>query len=148
MGKTLDKTRIIRFHAALGAANLRDQKANLLEGYGVESTKDLTAAQADDLTARLNRIAKQRTAAKGGEVKSEVRRLRSVVMTLLNKLGIYATNGDWTRVNAYLLDKRIAGKVLYELEVSELKALNKKLRKLVRDKERAAEEVKFLETNN
>lgn len=123
----LDNRRIRRFHAALSAAKLQAQKANLLAGYGVESSKDLTAAQADELTARLTEIAKT----KKKDSPQPLRRQRSIVMTVMNELGIYATAGDWTRVNEFLLQPRIAGKLLYEMNEEELKALQKKLRAMV-----------------
>lgn len=138
----LDKRRIRRFHAALSAANLQSQKVNLLSGYGVESTKDLTPEQADELIARLTDIGKS----KKKDAPKPIRQHRSIVMTLINELGIYATNGDWKRVNKFLLNPRIAGKLLYEMDLTELKKLQKKLRVMIKNRKAEKQEVK--ETNN
>lgn len=45
--------KIQRFHALLHRANLMQQKRNILNGYGVESTKDLSDFELDGLIAWL-----------------------------------------------------------------------------------------------
>lgn len=140
----LDKGRIRRFHAALNAAGLRNQKANILAGFDVESTKDLTAKQADECIGKFNVM----VAEKKKEAPADIRRHRSIVLTLLNKLGIYVTNGDWGRVNAFLENPRIAGKQMYKMNIDELKALQRKLRVMVKAHDAKAQEIKFLATNN
>jgi hypothetical protein len=95
-------------------------RGDILSAYGVESTKDLTNEQLDELikkySAEYNRPATD-----------AVSKLRSRVMTELNKIGIYATNNDWDAVNRYLLSNKIAGKLLFQLSEQELKDLLKKL---------------------
>ena len=96
----------------------------ILEPYGVQSTAWLNEAQLDELIARFS-------AEQHPPVNDTVRRLRSEVLTVLNKLGIYATNGDWTAVNAYLMSNKIAGKLLYQLNADELTVLRTKLNSIV-----------------
>lgn len=65
----------------------------------------------------------------------KVRRLRSQVLTLLNRLGKYATLNDWSAVNRYLLQKKICGKLLYMLNENELLTLVRKLRSIATKKD-------------
>ena len=46
----------------------------------------------------------------------------------LTKLGMYALPEDWTKVNRFLLQRRICGRLLYMLDAQELQALVRKLR--------------------
>lgn len=57
-----------------------------------------------------------------------IRRLRSQVLAHLTKLGMYASPEDWTKVNRFLLQRRICGRLLYMLDTEELQALVRKLR--------------------
>lgn len=57
-----------------------------------------------------------------------IRRLRSQALTLLNRIGRYATPDDWTEVNRFLLQRKVCGRLLYMLSESELMALIRKLR--------------------
>lgn len=134
---------IRRFHAALSGAKMKAYKADLLSGYGVESTKDLTDEQAEELITRLNEMQTNRK-----EAPPQVRRARSVVLTLLTAMGIYGDNSDWSRVNRYLMDKRIAGKLMYEMDLEELRALARKLRVIHRDQQKKIEQDDYLATNN
>lgn len=126
------------FHAALGAAGLRNQKEAVLSGYGVDSSRDLTQAQLNELTDRLNQIARTREREKGTDAlnasQATTRKKRSIVMALLAKLGVYIDNESWQRVNAFLLQKKIAGKVLYEMSDTELDTLARKLRSMLAKK--------------
>lgn len=140
----LDKARIRRLHAALNAANALDYKADMLAHYGVESSKQLSAEQADELIDSLNAQAKQ----KKSDAPQPVRRARSTVLTLLNSLGIYADNGDWGRVNAYLMQPRISGKLLYDHDLEELKALARKLRVILKKQKALKEEENYQAANN
>jgi hypothetical protein len=51
---SLDSRKIQRFHAMLDKCKLKEQKRNILNGQGVESTKDLSEMQLDGLIAWLN----------------------------------------------------------------------------------------------
>lgn len=140
----LDKNRIRRFHAALSGAKMMNYKADMLAAYGVESSKDLSAEQADELIERLNGM----VTIKRKEAPPQVRRMRSTVLTLINALGIYATNNDWERVNKFLMNPRIAGKLLYEMNHEELKALARKLRAMKRKRDKEVQEENYQAANN
>jgi hypothetical protein len=64
-----------------------------------------------------------------GHNEAEVTRLRSAILHRLQKGGI--DTADWATVNAYLRDKRIAGKPLYKLTIPEMNKLIKKLEVLL-----------------
>jgi hypothetical protein len=115
--------KIKRFHVLLRSAGIEQSKADILSGYGVESTKDLSEKQLDELIIRLVKMEQTKTV-----VSPELRKARSVVLNLLTTMGIYDNSGSWTRVNAYLLDKRICGKILYECSLEDLQNLAVKLR--------------------
>ena len=63
--------------------------------------------------------------------KSELRSYRSVALNLMQRLDIDTT--DWTRINAFCADKRIAGKLFYQLSIPELESLAVKLRSIARN---------------
>ena len=63
-------------------------------------------------------------------VKEVQRRHRSKCLKLMQKLGIDTT--DWTRINAFCEDPRIAGKVFAKLSNDELDQLSVKLRTILR----------------
>lgn len=63
-------------------------------------------------------------------VKEVQRRHRSKCLKLMQKLGIDTT--DWTRINAFCQDQRIAGKVFSQLSNEELEQLSVKLRSIQR----------------
>lgn len=61
----------------------------------------------------------------------EQKRLRSRCLRLMQQLGIDTT--DWTRINGFCQDRRIAGKPFARLKNEELKALSVKLRAMQRN---------------
>lgn len=63
-------------------------------------------------------------------VKEVQRRHRSKCLKLMQRLGIDTT--DWTRINAFCEDPRIAGKVFAKLSNDELDQLSVKLRTILR----------------
>lgn len=133
-----DKRRIAG--AAMSAAGCLNYKADVLSPYGVERIRDLNEEQLDDLIHRLNNMTANRR-----QAPEAMRKLRSTVLALLDDLGIKARDGDWKRVNQYLMLPRIAGKLLYEMNEAELKATAKKLRAILnkrRKEEEAAERMR------
>jgi len=124
------KQKIRVFHALLAKCGALENKRAIIAAYGVESTKDLNPAQLDELIKRFGEIANSRN-----YTPNIIRQWRSYVLNELNKCGIYTDNSDWSRVNAFLMNKRIAGKMLYELNIDELKALHKKLKIIAAKKE-------------
>lgn len=103
-------------------------RGDILAGYGVESTADLNIDQLKELIAKFS----NETNKPGSE---EIRRLRSNVLVILDRMGIYNPQ-DWTRVNEYMMNPRIAGKLLYQMNPDELRTLARKLR-AIEEKEQA-----------
>jgi len=111
-----------KLHAMLNELGIAHSKEALLEGYGVESSKYLTEA---DFIHLINRLDEMKKAKK--EVPQDVKKLRSEILSILQKMNIYTTNNDWAAVNKFLLDQRIAGKLMYEMSAEELRVLKTKL---------------------
>ena len=80
---------------------------------------DTMCDKLEDTTDRLLRTAKDIQ-----------RQHRSKCLKLMQKLGIDTT--DWTRINAFCEDPRIAGKVFAKLSNDELDQLSVKLRSILR----------------
>ncbi len=76
----------------------------------------------------------------------EKKKLRSNIMLRLQKHGIDTTH--WRNVNTFLLQPRIAGKMLFEMSVDEMKALIPKLEAILKkDSAARASEIKMSERN-
>lgn len=133
------------FYSLLGEARLRHEKENILDGYGVSSAKDLSAVQLDELITWLRGIIQR-----NNEAPLSLRRKRSNVLTLLEMLGVYKAEDPqrWVRVNNYLKDPRIAGKLMYELDEEELGKLTKKLRAIHALQVKKIQEENFVATQN
>jgi hypothetical protein len=103
--------------------NLLQAKEHILAGYGVEHISDLSEALLDEAIARIIDIA----IAKEAIASREVRMWRHKI---LRKMSEFMNTTDWSNVNTFMLDKRVAGKHLYECNVSELKVLLRKISKI------------------
>ena len=66
----------------------------------------------DAIEGRFNRTAHE----------EQIRKARNAVLLRIGRLGIN-TIDNWDEVNAFLLSKKIAGKLLYEMSLDELKSL-------------------------
>ena len=127
----MDRNKAYRlFHALLGELGIRAQKGNILAGYGVERTTELTDEQLSAIIRGLEEQKHQRN----GDM---LRRGRSRVLRLLTEMGVYyVVPGEpktacWERVNRFVASARIAGKVLYDLTPEELQTLERKLRSMI-----------------
>lgn len=116
----------------LNERGLMAHKAAVLSPYGVERIRDLDARQFDHLIDGLMKVERKKPVK---DVAPEIRKGRSVVLSLLDDLGIKPKKGNWQAVNDYLKSPKIAGKVLYEMTEAELKACAKRLRVVKRWKE-------------
>lgn len=88
--------------------------------------------------------------AEGAEgAKSDATILKSARSKALRQLQMYGVDTTkWERVNAFVSQPRIAGKLFYELSVAELEALTKKLRAMNRKKAEApVEQRRFIRYN-
>lgn len=86
-----------------------------------DSLREMTRREYNDCCNALEKLSGQ---------KSEQKKRRSECLKLMQKLGIDTT--DWTRINAFCDDRRIAGKVFARLTNEELEALSVKLRSIQR----------------
>lgn len=126
-------------HQVLLKLNVVDCKKEIVGQYNVQSSRDLTDQQLDDLLDRLDKGVKNRLS-----MNPQIKAWRSHVIVQLNKYGIYATNNDWTKVNQFMLDKRVAGKLLYEMSIDELKALVPKIASMAKKRnEKQRSEIKL-----
>ncbi len=139
MSDSIKSARIRRLRAMWIKQGVDQYRDAILESYGVTSTADLNLQQLDELIERFSGKT---------EVTARTRALRSDVMVTLDKLGIYSENGDWQRVNAFLMQPRIAGKLLYQISDDELIALNRKLRAILAKKAEHDAEINRLKLLN
>lgn len=96
-----------------------------------DSLREVTRREYQDLCDALEKVCPPSAEEKAREAaREELRRRRSVCLKLMQKLGIDTT--DWTRVNAFCRDGRIAGKEFRFIDSLELEQLSKKLRSIER----------------
>jgi len=131
------KLKVRQLRAIWIKLGLDDNRMDYLQEYGVDSTAKLTIEQLDELIARFNT-----------DKAAEKRALRSNALVILNKLGIYMTNNDWTAVNNFFMSNKIAGKLLFKMDIEELKQLLKKLNSILSKREVAKAEIERLTINN
>ena len=108
------KILIRNFHAALATQGILDHKESIVSGYGVASTTELNIDQLKELVAKYSTGERSKRA----DDPADIRTLRSDILTVLNKLGIYVTGNNWDSVNEFCFDK--AGKLLYQMNKEEL----------------------------
>lgn len=120
----------------LGEEQYRALIGELTDGRTV-STKELTYAEAQYLAGYITGAnAKLRTSVEEMALRS-LKWQRSAVLKRLQQIGVDTT--DWSRVNGFLQQPRIAGKPLYKLDSDELAALIPKLeaiKKKIKEDER------------
>jgi hypothetical protein len=100
---------------------MTDAKPHILGGMGVQSTLQLSEKQLDDVIKRVEDLVNR----KQTDADRHTREWRHKCLRMVQACGI--DTRDWNNVNAFLLDKRIAGKHLYEMDIQELIVLHKKL---------------------
>jgi uncharacterized protein YecA (UPF0149 family) len=110
-----------RFNALLYYAKMREAKEGLLAGYNAESTSELTEQQLDELIERVQAIIDE----KGADADKIVRQWRHKCLRMIAECKV--NTQDWNAVNAFMMDPRIAGKLIPELSLNELQALHRKL---------------------
>lgn len=132
MSNSIKSARVRRLRAMWVKQGIDQYRDSILEPYGVTSTADLTLEQLDEL---IDRYANQAPASE------HIRRQRSVALDLLTKLGVYKDGQSWDQVNAYLMQPRIAGKLLYQMSSDELNALQHKLRAILAKGQPESDEV-------
>lgn len=136
------KVLIRNFHAALANQGIMDHKESILAGYGVESTTELTIDQLKEVVAAYSTGPRHKRA----DDPADVRSLRSDILTVLNKLGIYAINNDWHSVNEYCM--KHAGKMLYQMNKEELLKARKQFNSILDWTEKKRGEIERQKFNN
>jgi hypothetical protein len=127
---------IKRINTLMSACRLISNRPDILALWGVARADDLT----DGELVECGRFMETAYRGKTTEAPEQIRRLRSQAMTLINRLGKYATPDDWTEVNRFLLQRKICGRLLYMLDAQDLGALIRKLR-AIRDKRAASADI-------
>lgn len=120
-----------RFYALLNRLPVHDEeiKERLVRQYTegrTTSLRDMTAAEYRTMCNALDGSFKD-----GWSIRREqLRKSRSAALKQMQRLGIDTT--DWTRINAFCRDPRIAGREFGALASEELDALTVKLRAIER----------------
>lgn len=131
-----------KFNILLHYGHLMEAKPHILAGYGAESTKDLTEKQLDELIIRVQAIINK----KQTEGDQLTRQWRHKCLRMMHECGV--DTHDWEAVNAFCMDKRIAGKHLYELTTDELQVLHRKLHNVRDRKAEKAEKIENVAFQN
>lgn len=91
------------------------------------SMREMTDAEFDELCACIGEKNRQEQ----HYLQEKIRKARSSVLLRIARIGIN-TIDNWDEVNAFLLSPKIAGKLLYEMNIDELNELIKKLEAISR----------------
>ncbi len=122
-----------RFYALLGKLPGAD-KETLVYQYTNGRTTHLHLMATNEYQSMCNEMERVAGYDERREAwRREMKRKRSAVLHQLQLLGV--DTADWSKVDAYCQNKRIAGKVFRELDGEELDALLVKLRIIRRKKE-------------
>lgn len=121
-------TNFARFYASFNrlpcGGDRDDMKRDLVRQWTwnrTDSLREMTKAEYNACCEAMERLTGR---------KDKQKAKRSLCLKLMQKLGIDTT--DWTRINAFCQDQRIAGKVFARLTIEELDALAEKLRAIQR----------------
>ena len=121
-------TNFARFYASFNllpcSGDRDDMKRDLVRQWTwnrTDSLREMTRTEYEACCEAIERLTGR---------KDEQKKKRSLCLKLMQKLGIDTT--DWTRINAFCQDQRIAGKVFARLTIEELDALAEKLRAIQR----------------
>lgn len=109
------KILIKNFHATLANKGMLDQKETILQVYDVNSTTELTIDQLKEIISLLSKGKREDRAADP----VGIRMLRSDILAILTKLGVYANDNNWDKANTFCMEK--TGKLMYQMDEEELK---------------------------
>jgi len=126
MNSQADQLRKMNLQSLMGilaGLGIIESRQIILERFGLESMTQLSDGQIEQLIDHFGNGPKR-------QVGDDTRKLRSDVMSIITRIGVYQTNKDWKKVNAFLLDKKIAGALLFELDNDQLSTLARKLRSI------------------
>ena len=125
-----NKTRsYARFYAQLNrmAGDREEIKKTLVERFTNGRTSSLREMRTEEYEQMCRALDAElgMPGAATEQATAAVKRYRSAVLRRLQKIGIDTT--DWAAVDAYCLDRRIAGKPFAQLTVDELKNMQQRL---------------------
>jgi hypothetical protein len=122
----LHATLLKKFHALLRQTGQTAYKEAMVAGFGKASSKDLNTDELSALCATLE--AKIKTSSKAiADAPKSLRKKRSMCLEVLREMRIW-DGKNWNAVNDYVVQKRVAGKLLFECTEDELTELYKKLK--------------------
>lgn len=135
MGKVKNFTRFFALLKRMpgNQDGLKEQLVLTYTGNRTSSLKEIKQSEYDAMCASLQETLDGNVSA--AEFKARIKGYRSKVLHWLQVIGVDTT--DWDRVDAYCLDKRIAGKVFKKLTIPELEALVPKLKAIARKAKQA-----------
>ena len=111
--------KVRRINTLMSACRLIPNRTDILALWDARSYDELTDNEIVALQAYMEFAHRAKTT----PATDAIRRLRSQVLAHLTKLGMYASPEDWTKVNRFLLQRRICGRLLYMLDAQNLQAL-------------------------
>ena len=119
------------FFVLLGMAGIpADERAMVIGQYTGGRTTSLRAMTDEEYRAMLVGLANAADARQASRADADLKRKRSMTLRLMTTLGV--NTQDWRAVDAFCLQKRIAGKKFASLDIEELRSLERKLRAMVR----------------
>ncbi len=129
-------------HILFMKAHLVQAKPAIVESFGVSSTKEMSEMQLDELIDWLEDANNY----KYQETTATTRKLRSQCLRAMTYCGV--NTQDFEAVNAYMMDRRICGKLLYECTDDELRSLHRKLNKIAENVAAKNEKLLKMSTTN
>lgn len=93
-------------------------------GMRTESLRKMKTAEYNAMVVHMAGIVEQKPDER------VVKKLRSAILKRLQKYGVDTTS--WARVNKFLVDSRVAGKVLYDMSVDDMQRLIPRLEQILR----------------
>lgn len=126
-GKT--HSRYTRFYGLISGKTYIDKDDMVLQFTDGRTThiNEMTNAEFEEMCDTIS----ERNLQDRNSYKEKVRKARSSVLLRIGRLGINTVD-NWDEVNAFLMSPKIAGKLLYEMSLDELKSLVKKLEAIIR----------------
>ena len=143
-----------RFHGLIGQMTGADKEKFVWEYSNMLTTslaEFLEKRPADyqhminDMQRIVNQIAKENNAQEALIIERELKKRRSAILLRLQKIGIDTT--DWSTVNKFMRNPKIAGKTLGEMDTDEMDMLIPKLESIL-TKNKANMLSKFMLLNN
>ena len=100
---------------------MKHAKEDLLQGYGAESSLELSDRQLDELIDYLRDIINR----KDDGISKGRRKHMHQCLRIMADIGI--NTQDWNQVNKFMLNKHVCGRHLYQLNLQELINFKRKL---------------------